>query len=103
MSQEIVPVACVIYGPAVALVVAALKRMGIVGRFIAKSPKLVATVGSGLLAAAHLGAIPQDAAAWQQIALCAALTLSGAIGTHEVALDPLAKLLGLPDIKKAGG
>lgn len=92
--------ACVVYGPAVGLGVAMLKRLGFVGRLIARNPKLVAgalSVASVALTSG-LGALTSGSLAGY--AACVAAIFAGAVTTHEVALDPLAKSLNLLDVKK---
>ena len=92
--------ACLIYGPLVAAIVAVLKRLGIVGRFIARHAKMVALLGGAIVTAATMGAIPVTATQWATVAACVLVTFAGSVATHEVALDPAAKLLGMPDPKR---
>lgn len=95
--------ACVAYGPLIAAVVAILKRLGFVGRVIARNAKAIATVASAVLGLVTAGAIPVNTAQWAAFGACVAIVLSGAIATHEVAMDPLAKKLGLADPKGPKG
>lgn len=93
--------ACLVYGPLVAGIVAVLKRMGPVGRFIAWHSKTVALIGGAIATVATMGAIPVNATQWATVAACVLVTFAGSVATHEVALDPMAKALGMRDPKKA--
>ena len=92
---------CIAYGPLVAVVVATLKRIPWLGAAIARNPKLVAMIASGLTIAITGGVVPASSAQWLTFAQCVAAAFAGAVGMHEVALDPLAKLTGLAASKRA--
>lgn len=91
--------ACVAYGPLVAVVVAALKRIPWLGSLLARNAKFVAVLASAFASLAASGTVPQSAADWAAFATCVATVFAGAVATHEVALDPLAKAFNLPDAK----
>lgn len=97
-NGEAVAQACVVYGPLVAVVVATLKRLGYVGRFIARNAKSIAAIASVVVTAATVGALPVGAAGWQAFGLCVAVTFAGGVTTHEV-LDHVGKGIGLKDPK----
>ena len=100
---EAATAACVVYGPLVAAVVAALKRLGFVGRFLARHAPTVAAVASVVVTAVTVGALPVGQIAWQQFALCVAVTFAGAVATHEVVDANVGKKLGLTDPKGPKG
>jgi len=91
--------ACVAYGPLVAVVVATLKRIPWIGARLARNAKVVAVLASALASLAAAGTVPQSAAEWAAFATCVATVFAGAVATHEVALDPLAKALGVSSAK----
>jgi hypothetical protein len=85
MGSEI----CVVYGAIIGLAVTVLKRIPFVG----KNPKVVATVIAILVAAS--GFITGGSASGETIkalVLCVLTQLAGAIGTHEVAIKPIASM-----------
>lgn len=90
--------ACVVWGPVVAATVAALKRLGYVGRFIARNAKAIAAIASVVVTAVTAGVLPVGVDAWQQFGLCVAITFAGGVATHEM-LDHVGKGLGMPDPK----
>lgn len=98
--DDLLAQSCLVYGPAVGAGVAVLKRMGFVGRFIARNPKLVAGVLSGLAIVATTGLSVIASGSLAGYAICVAATFAGAVTTHEVVLDPAAKALGMPDPKR---
>ena len=102
-DMETIGRACVIYGPLVAAVVAALKRLGFVGRFLARHAQSVAAIASVAVTAVTVGVFPVGQVAWQQFALCVAVTFAGAVATHEVVDANVGKKLGLTDPKGPKG
>lgn len=94
------PAQCaVVYGPALAVGVAILKRIGgSVGAWIAGHPKTVAWIlatAAAFLKTAWTKA-PASASEWLAFATCVTATYAGSVATHETVLDPAAKLIGIP-------
>lgn len=85
--------ACLTYGPLVALAVAALKRLGPLGRFVQRYPKALAFVLSGIAIVANGKGSVGD---WQTFVQCVLTTYGLSVGTHETVLDPVAKSIGTP-------
>lgn len=93
--------ACIVYGPLIAIVVAALKRIPWLGGLFARNAKVVAFLASSVLSLVTSGAIPASAAQWAVFATCVGTVFAGSVATHEV-IDPLGKSLGLQDPKAKG-
>lgn len=93
------------YGPLLALAVAILKRMGPVGAWIQRNPKLVAFVLASALGAVQAGVaghLPASTTEWLAFAQCVTASYTGAVATHETVLDPISKATGIAAPKPEG-
>lgn len=91
---------CLAYGPLIAIVVGLLKRIPWLGGMLARNAKVVAALAASVTALISAGAIPANAAQWAAFGSCVAIAFSGAVATHEAALDPMGRALSLQDPKK---